>query len=456
MKKITLFVILLQAAIFSAGAVGFAGGTGTESDPYQIKTADQLNEVRNNMTAHFILMNDIDLVASGYTVWLPIGKPEGGGNSFEAFFGVFDGGGHVVSNLNIMYDGNYVGFFGVVGGKVLNLGVKGQLTAGVGYGHGLLAGYLGQAGVLAEITNCYAEGTVTVTASGGTGGAGLLLGALTNAGGVSGCCSKGVVIAPELNWVGGLIGRMMHNTCFIFDCYSEATVTGGVNVGGLVGRIYGDQSKKHNAKFLYATGKVMGQKWVGGVAGDFYNVKAVALVAANPSVTATGSDVARVAPVANGDPDLEEIYGLSATEVKIGSASQTVVSDDTGKDGKSMTLAQLQDPELYEEVGWDMEETWEMPATAGLPILQWQKDMSTNLKKALAGEPFTVYPQGKIVHVCNIEAGSDICIYNISGQLVRQQKSRGESDTVLLTQAGVYLVKVVGANVSGSAKVVCK
>ena len=58
----------------------FAGGTGTEEDPYIIQTAEQLNEVRNYLDGNnFQLSNDIDLTDylatnSAENGWLPIGK----------------------------------------------------------------------------------------------------------------------------------------------------------------------------------------------------------------------------------------------------------------------------------------------------------------------------------------------------------------------------------------------
>lgn len=36
-------------------------GSGTKSDPYQIEDEDQLNSIRNDLTASYVLTNDIDL-----------------------------------------------------------------------------------------------------------------------------------------------------------------------------------------------------------------------------------------------------------------------------------------------------------------------------------------------------------------------------------------------------------
>ena len=94
----------------------FAGGTGTEEDPYIIQTAEQLNEVRNYLDGNsFQLGNDIDLTDyltanSAENGWLPIGNdPESG------ISGTFDGNGHVISGFYINRpDLTNVGLFGSV------------------------------------------------------------------------------------------------------------------------------------------------------------------------------------------------------------------------------------------------------------------------------------------------------------------------------------------------------
>ena len=79
----------------------FEEGDGTAKSPYQITTAEQLDQVRNYLDKHFILTEDIDL--SGYENWEPIGmfqplseKEEDAetANPKVAFTGNFDGNGH--------------------------------------------------------------------------------------------------------------------------------------------------------------------------------------------------------------------------------------------------------------------------------------------------------------------------------------------------------------------------
>lgn len=101
---------------------GFAGGDGSMNNPYQIANAKQLNAIRNGLSAHYVLIDDIDL--SAYSPWVPIGT----GNT--GFTGSLNGQGHTVSNLLInddsakawaeqnTWDKNkiYLGLFGVAAG----------------------------------------------------------------------------------------------------------------------------------------------------------------------------------------------------------------------------------------------------------------------------------------------------------------------------------------------------
>ena len=61
-----------------------------------IYTAEDLDNIRNNLEANYILMKDIDL--SSWGNWQPIGQTA---DSLNAFEGHFDGNGHVIKNLSI-------------------------------------------------------------------------------------------------------------------------------------------------------------------------------------------------------------------------------------------------------------------------------------------------------------------------------------------------------------------
>jgi len=55
-KLIILFLILSYSY-----ALSFSGnGSGTEEDPYQITNVHELQEMNDDLSAYYILMNDID------------------------------------------------------------------------------------------------------------------------------------------------------------------------------------------------------------------------------------------------------------------------------------------------------------------------------------------------------------------------------------------------------------
>lgn len=110
MRKIYFFVWIFLAAVSSGWSqqFEFAGGDGTSGDPYQVETAEHLNNVRNQLHAYFIQTENIDL--SDFNNWEPIGNEE------NKFRGHYDGGGKTISNLTIDRPGqDYVGLFGHFG-----------------------------------------------------------------------------------------------------------------------------------------------------------------------------------------------------------------------------------------------------------------------------------------------------------------------------------------------------
>ena len=110
----------------------FAGGTGTESDPYQISNgaelaylAQQVNAGESYSDKYFTLTNDIDL---GSKEWTPIGNENKSWDGYK-FEGTFDGDGHTICNLNVP-DTALPGLFGRVTGVIQNLIVLGEVHAG--------------------------------------------------------------------------------------------------------------------------------------------------------------------------------------------------------------------------------------------------------------------------------------------------------------------------------------
>ena len=127
-KLLSLLMTLVMLLGLSTAAMAeedvFAGGSGTEEDPWQIATAEQLNLVRDDLTAHYVLVDDIDL--SGCENWIPIGAFQPLSDAPEdaeiphpdfAFTGSFDGAGHTISKLSVSSEAPIgAGLFGCVYG----------------------------------------------------------------------------------------------------------------------------------------------------------------------------------------------------------------------------------------------------------------------------------------------------------------------------------------------------
>jgi hypothetical protein len=139
-----LFQILAQSITDQAR---YGGGSGTVSDPYQIWTAEQMNQIGANIDdwdKHFILMTDIDMGSLAGTNFNIIGTvgPDG-----RPFAGVFDGNGKTIANLTCIQPGTtHLGLFGVVveDAVIKNLRLEGAVVdAGTGSAHVSVSVYSG-------------------------------------------------------------------------------------------------------------------------------------------------------------------------------------------------------------------------------------------------------------------------------------------------------------------------
>lgn len=217
MNKRRYFMAALFLCSLTAAFAQFSGsGSGTESDPYKIFYADQLNQVRNYTNQAgvvFKLMNDIDLAS-----WIEANNPGQGwepiGVESAPFMGVFDGNGKQLTGFSINRTSDYVGFFGYTDGATIkNLTITGDVKGGQYTG-----AFVGKA----------TSGTLTN---------------LTYNGDVQGG-----------NYTGGITG---------YGSASNADVNGNVQGGQCTGGITGYGS----ASSVEVSGSVTGSSYVGGIAG---------------------------------------------------------------------------------------------------------------------------------------------------------------------------------------------
>ena len=228
-KKLLSLLLALCLVMVLVPMTAFAEGTSVDNwdgsadtswymsapdaSEYHISTAEQLAGLAQLVNADpgttnfagktFYLDNDLDL--SGHE-WISIGTGRGGTRAKYSFCGVFDGQGHVISNLyshesyiegadeshNLLRNAL---FGNVYNGEVKNLGVanaeiwidpKDNST----YGKGILVDWMGKS----KITNCWTSGSIY----------------------------SGTKIEKN---IGGIVGATMQG-CTISGCYSTATLTG--------------------------------------------------------------------------------------------------------------------------------------------------------------------------------------------------------------------------------------
>lgn len=290
---------IAPAAVFAAGnvpdsvwtdyaAAEFAGGTGTETDPYQIATAEQLaklskdvSEGSNYQGKFFQLMENIDLSSHR---WVPIGlyKSElGGSTTNKSFQGFFDGNHKTISGLVIdeSTDKNAAGLFGnirnvsggTVGAKDLTISSANIYADETGLNDlyaGILAGFvLANSGEQIVFENISVSGEVVVESTDGYNSVGGMIGygdriKATN------CKAENISVEGASN-SGGFIG-LAGGSAFE-NCKVSGTVSGTWALGGFVGYSYSamvDGTEPSVYEKCAADVKIEGSDWrLGGFAG---------------------------------------------------------------------------------------------------------------------------------------------------------------------------------------------
>lgn len=218
-------------------------GKGIKSSPYLIKTASDIEALRDKVNnegfsfedMYFQLAEDV-ILPDG---WKPIGVTKDGkkdlqnGANLNVFSGIFDGNNHTVT----IPEGGFPLFGYVRNTRIRNLNIYGTKIAG----YGLVNNFegVGLSGTAVEIDNVTLKSGSSTLKSG-------LLGANKTMSPYAGCSSsfeatvrnctieKDVVIGydKDMNEIGAIAGRMQGT---VENCVSYATVYGTRYVGGIIG-----------------------------------------------------------------------------------------------------------------------------------------------------------------------------------------------------------------------------
>ena len=276
-------VVISACAMASADEGIFAGGSGTEEDPYQIAAVDQLlafaASVNDGSAGGYggqfvVLTEDLDL--SGIS-WIPIGSMT---EEYSTMFaGTFDGQRHTISNLTLDVDTPIVGagIFGMNLGEVRNLKAENiqihckdvysmAVGAVVGYNMGglvhdivltgeneiaafnAIGGICG--GSTGSVFNCTVDGTTVVVQGDNDFSSGRIIqedvaecGGLIIGGSFGGtmdnCTAVGKIIATGNEPVGlGGVGGCLEMMDSVTNCTADVEIIserGGHAIGGLCG-----------------------------------------------------------------------------------------------------------------------------------------------------------------------------------------------------------------------------
>lgn len=218
-------------------------GKGTKSSPYLIKTASDIEALRDKVNNEGFSFEDMYFQFAEDVIlpdgWKPIGVTKDGkkdlqnGANLNVFSGIFDGNNHTVT----IPEGGLPLFGYVRNTRIRNLNIYGTKIAG----YGLVNNFegVGLSGTAVEIDNVTLKSGSSTLKSG-------LLGANKTMSPYAGCSSafeavvrnctieKGVVIGYDRNEneIGAIAGRMQGT---VENCVSYATVYGSSYVGGIIG-----------------------------------------------------------------------------------------------------------------------------------------------------------------------------------------------------------------------------
>ncbi|MCQ4936047.1 hypothetical protein NE558_06540, partial [Anaerotignum propionicum] len=169
-------------------------GEGTETNPYIIETTEQLNSIREDITACYKLGSDIDL---NNETWISISQ----------FSGTLDGDGYVIRNLDTKGTGS---FFANCQGTLKNIVLE-NVTATNGALVGNLTG---------TVDSCIAKGKISIQDGGG------LVGYASGNASVKNSGVQGNLTVQGGTYGGGLIGNTYGSTVSVENCF----VTGNLSI----------------------------------------------------------------------------------------------------------------------------------------------------------------------------------------------------------------------------------
>lgn len=281
-SNLTLYAVWGNSTWTDEVASSFAGGDGTEQNPYLISNASELAylaQLVNSQSAapeykYYKLTDNINL---GYSEWIPIGL---GGNENQYFCGQFDGNGYTISDLCISNaNEGYIGLFGKVQkSEIKNTNIVGDIS-GVSSSNTIKAGALIGMAMDSSIHDCGALYVNVSDISAGTSEASsiaCLVGNISGGEFNNNKANESYIFLKTGKFDAGILAG--YSCTDIEDCivnskddelFGSNSTVGAFNFGGIVG--YSAKTIKKcsvNSAYLSNTIKTSQEINIGGIAGQ--------------------------------------------------------------------------------------------------------------------------------------------------------------------------------------------
>ncbi len=354
-----LLAMLVTGVNIKPAHADFADGSGTEDDPYLVETPEHLDNIRNHLDEHFRQIADIDLKGYGDEEkgWEPIGGDDNafngtfdgdegkgwkpvGAEEQEAFEGLYDGNGFLISHMTIKCSENNLGFFRRVGeeGKIINVGLNNAKVEGPMDG---VRGRMAVGGIAGinngAITNSYVVGEIT-----------------------------------GKNYIGGITGI---NRGALEKSYALGNIEGESDVGGLVGKNAGRRGSQGGViENSYSGASVRGEEAAGGLAGSSggkihrcYSIGKVEY----PNISHTSYRLVG----RNRHDHFQHMIPFTI----LGEVTKSyyrinidIPAEESRPAGTAKTSLEMRQKGTYK--GWDFDGTWKIREGESYPFLSWQQE----------------------------------------------------------------------------------
>jgi|GEM_PF-89395 len=401
------FFELLRIYLNDESQSPFAGGKGTEEDPYLIETPEQFDAMRAYKDKCFKLIADLDFTNYEYNDkqgWWPLGEWGGGDKDAARFSGTFDGDFHTVKNLKAERKAHDLSIFGVTdGAKIRNLIVENCEITGEGR-LGVVSGATFRSTLmrLAVInSNCYN------TLSDHGSQAGGITGPLFNSE-LSDCYSVGGSVYAK-DGVGG-IASFCHAGSRVAGCYSVCRVEGNTNTGGITGG---------------ADGAVLENN-----------------LALNESITGKTADYGRISGSVRGGAGCRNNYAYEAVTI-----NGEMITGNTGINtlhGENADRAQVVSLDFYlNKLHFDPR-LWHIDTDVSpYPIFTSQSGNPTGIQdKKNNNKRHILHRVSDGVMIGNLEGEKLISVYSVTGILLFRRAVKNAVEKIVLNEPGMYVLHI--------------